>query len=166
MVGFFAGRRFVPIVTAFASVAAGIVAGFVWPPIGQAIQSFGDAIVTMGAIGLILYGFANRMLLLVGLHHILNTFVWFQLGSFTKADGTVVNGDLNRFFAGDPTAGAFMAGWFVVMMFGLPAAAYAIYNAADSKVFPNNSPSTCRRKSMMLCLRDAMTHESPPSAKS
>ncbi|MFM8690752.1 MAG: PTS transporter subunit EIIC, partial [Candidatus Limnocylindrus sp.] len=60
--GFFAGRRFVPIVTAFASVAAGIVAGFVWPPIGAAIQSFGDAIVTMGAIGLILYGFANRML--------------------------------------------------------------------------------------------------------
>ncbi|MEI6270821.1 MAG: PTS transporter subunit EIIC, partial [Chloroflexota bacterium] len=79
----------------------------------------------------ILYGFANRMLLLVGLHHILNTFVWFQLGSFTKADGTVVNGDLNRFFAGDPTAGPFMAGWFVVMMFGLPAAAYAMYQAAD-----------------------------------
>ncbi|MFM7824828.1 MAG: PTS transporter subunit EIIC, partial [Candidatus Limnocylindrus sp.] len=129
--GFFAGRRFVPIVTAFASVAAGIVAGFVWPPIGAAIQSFVDAIVTMGAIGLILYGFANRMLLLVGLHHILNTFVWFQLGSYTKADGTVVTGDLNRFFAGDPTAGPFMAGWFVVMMFGLPAAAYAIYQAAD-----------------------------------
>jgi len=63
--------------------------------------------------------------------HILNTFVWFQLGSFTKADGTVVTGDLNRFFAGDPTAGPFMAGWFVVMMFGLPAAAYAIYQAAD-----------------------------------
>ena len=129
--GFFAGRRFVPIVTALASVGVGIVAAVVWPPIGQAIQSFGDAIVTMGAIGLILYGFANRMLLLVGLHHILNTFVWFQLGSFTKADGTVVNGDLNRFFAGDPTAGPFMAGWFVVMMFGLPAAAYAIYQAAD-----------------------------------
>jgi PTS system N-acetylglucosamine-specific IIC component len=129
--GFFAGRRFVPIITALASVGVGIVAAVVWPPIGAAIQSFGDAIVTMGAIGLILYGFANRMLLLVGLHHILNTFVWFQLGSFTKADGTVVNGDLNRFFAGDPTAGPFMAGWFVVMMFGLPAAAYAIYQAAD-----------------------------------
>ena len=50
-----------------------------------------------------------------------------------KADGTVVNGDLNRFFAGDPNAGAFMAGWFVVMMFGLPAAALAIYRAADKK---------------------------------
>ena len=109
---------------------------------------------------------SNRVLLLVGLHHILNTYFWFQYGDFTKADGTVVHGDLTRFFAGDTSAGIFMAGWFVVMMFGLPAAAYAIYNAADSKVFPNNSPSTCRRKSMMLCLRDAMTHESPPSAKS
>jgi PTS system N-acetylglucosamine-specific IIC component len=129
--GFFAGRRFVPIVTTFASVVAGIVAAVVWPPIGQAIADFGDAIVTMGAIGLVLYGIANRVLLLFGLHHILNTFVWLNLGSFTKADGTVVNGDLTRFFAGDPTAGAFMAGFFVVMMFGLPAAAFAIYQAAD-----------------------------------
>ena len=131
--GFFSGRRAVPIVTAFASVAAGIVAGFIWPPIGQVIQNFGTAIVGMGAIGLILYGLANRMLLLVGLHHILNTYFWFQYGDFTKADGTVVHGDLTRFFAGDTSAGIFMAGWFVVMMFGLPAAAYAIYNAADSK---------------------------------
>jgi PTS system N-acetylglucosamine-specific IIC component len=129
--GFFAGRRFVPIVTALASVVAGIAAAIVWPPIGQAIADFGDAIVTMGAIGLVLYGIANRLLLLFGLHHILNTFVWFNLGSFTKADGTVVNGDLNRFFAGDPAAGAFMAGFFVVMMFGLPAAAFAMYQAAD-----------------------------------
>jgi PTS system N-acetylglucosamine-specific IIC component len=129
--GFFAGRRFVPIVTALTSVVAGIAAAIVWPPIGQAIADFGDAIVTMGAIGLVLYGIANRLLLLFGLHHILNTFVWFNLGSFTKADGTVVNGDLNRFFAGDPAAGAFMAGFFVVMMFGLPAAAYAMYQAAD-----------------------------------
>jgi len=129
--GFFAGRRFVPIVTAFASLAVAIVAGFVWPPIGQLISNLGTWIVGAGAIGLIIYGLANRMLLLVGLHHILNTFFWFQLGEYTKADGTVVTGDLNRFFAGDPTAGAFMAGWFVVMMFGLPAAAYAIYQAAD-----------------------------------
>jgi PTS system N-acetylglucosamine-specific IIC component len=131
--GFFAGRRFVPIVTAFSSVVVGIVAAVIWPPIGQVIQNFGTAIVGMGAIGLILYGLANRMLLLVGLHHILNTYFWFQYGDFTKADGTVVHGDLTRFFAGDHTAGIFMAGWFVVMMFGLPAAAYAIYNAADSK---------------------------------
>lgn len=129
--GFFAGRRFVPIVGSFYALLLGLVAGFVWPPIGNAIQSFGEAIAGIAFFGVLLYAFANRMLLLVGLHHILNTFVWFQLGEFTKADGTVVNGDLNRFFAGDPTAGVFMAGWFVVMMFGLPAAAYAIYKAAD-----------------------------------
>jgi PTS system N-acetylglucosamine-specific IIC component len=130
--GFFAGRRFVPIVGSFYALLLGLVAGFVWPPIGNAIQSFGEAIAGIAFFGVLLYAFANRMLLLVGLHHILNTFVWFQLGEFTKADGTVVNGDLNRFFAGDPTAGVFMAGWFVVMMFGLPAAAYAIYKAADA----------------------------------
>lgn len=130
--GFFAGRRFVPIVGSFYALLLGLVAGFVWPPVGSAILSFGEWFAALGFIGLLIYGFANRMLLLIGLHHILNTFVWFQLGEFTKADGTVVTGDLNRFFAGDPNAGAFMAGWFAVMMFGLPAAAYAIYKAADA----------------------------------
>lgn len=130
--GFFAGRRFVPIVGSFYALLLGLVAGFVWPPVGSAILSFGEWFAALGFIGLLIYGFANRMLLLIGLHHILNTFVWFQLGEFTKADGTVVTGDLNRFFAGDPDAGAFMAGWFAVMMFGLPAAAYAIYRAADA----------------------------------
>ena len=129
--GFFAGRRFVPIVGSFYALVVGLVAGFVWPPIGSVLDKFGVWIVGAGFIGLLLYGLANRLLLLIGLHHILNTYVWFVAGSFTKADGTVVNGDLSRFFAGDPTAGVFMAGWFVVMMFGLPAAAYAIYRAAD-----------------------------------
>ena len=129
--GFFAGRRFVPIVGSFYALVVGLVAGFVWPPIGSVLDKFGVWIVGAGFIGLLLYGLANRLLLLIGLHHILNTYVWFVAGSFTKADGTVVNGDLSRFFAGDPTAGIFMAGWFAVMMFGLPAAAYAIYRAAD-----------------------------------
>lgn len=129
--GFFAGRRFVPIVGSFYALVVGLVAGFVWPPIGSVLDKFGVWIVGAGFIGLLLYGLANRLLLLIGLHHILNTYVWFVAGSFTKADGTVVNGDLSRFFAGDPKAGIFMAGWFAVMMFGLPAAAYAIYRAAD-----------------------------------
>ena len=129
--GFFAGRRFVPIVGSFYALVVGLVAGFVWPPIGSVLDKFGVWIVGAGFIGLLLYGIANRLLLLIGLHHILNTYVWFVAGAFTKADGTVVNGDLSRFFAGDPTAGIFMAGWFAVMMFGLPAAAYAIYRAAD-----------------------------------
>ena len=64
--------------------------------------------------------------IVTGLHHVLNSFVWFVFGSFGDATG-----DLNRFFAGDPAAGGFMAGFFPVMMFGLPAAALAMYHTAD-----------------------------------
>ncbi|MFM8944219.1 MAG: PTS transporter subunit EIIC [Actinomycetota bacterium] len=130
--GFFAGRRFVPIVGSFFALLVGLVAGFVWPPIGAVLEDFGTWIVGAGFIGLLLYGLANRLLLLIGLHHILNTYVWFVAGTFVAADGTEVHGDLSRFFAGDPSAGIFMAGWFAVMMFGLPAAAYAIYRASDA----------------------------------
>jgi PTS system N-acetylglucosamine-specific IIC component len=129
---FFGGRRFVPIVTAFAAIGVGIVAALVWPPIGRGIDQFGDWLVATGAIGAFLYGVANRALLPFGLHHIINTLVWFQFGTFESAGGEVVRGDLNRFFAGDPQAGLFMAGWFFIMMFGLPAAAYAMYREADA----------------------------------
>ena len=67
----------------------------------------------------------NRLLIVTGLHHILNNIAWFIVGDYHGATG-----DLNRFFAGDPTAGAFMAGFFPVMMFGLPAACLAMYRAA------------------------------------
>ena len=128
--GFFAGRRFVPIVGSFYALLVGLLAGFIWPPIGAVLEDFGIWLAGAGFIGLLLYGLANRLLLLIGLHHILNTYVWFVAGSYTVGD-KVVNGDLSRFFAGDPDAGIFMAGWFAVMMFGLPAAAYAIYRASD-----------------------------------
>jgi N-acetylglucosamine PTS system EIICBA or EIICB component len=128
---FFGGRRFVPIVTAFAGLAIGLIAFYIWPPIGRAIDSFGDWIVGAGAFGVFVYGIANRALLPFGLHHIINTLVWFQFGTFTPEGGEAVHGDLTRFFAGDPTAGIFMAGWYFVMLFGLPAAAYAMYRAAD-----------------------------------
>ncbi|HEY8338247.1 MAG TPA: PTS transporter subunit EIIC [Egibacteraceae bacterium] len=128
---FFGGRRFVPIITAFAAIIVGAIAYFVWPPIGGAIESFGNWIVGAGALGAFVYGVANRALIPFGLHHILNTLVWFQFGTFENDAGETVTGDLNRFFAGDPDAGLFMAGWFIVMMFGLPAAAYAMYRAAD-----------------------------------
>ena len=72
----------------------------------------------------------NRLLLVTGLHHILNSLVWFVFGNYTGADGKVVTGDLHRFFAGDPTAGSFMTGFFPIMMFGLPAACLAMYHAA------------------------------------
>jgi PTS system N-acetylglucosamine-specific IIC component len=76
-------------------------------------------------VGLFLYGVLNRLLIITGLHHILNNVVWFIVGDFHGSTG-----DLKRFFAGDPTAGSFMAGFFPVMMFGLPAACLAMYRAA------------------------------------
>jgi glucose-like phosphotransferase system IIB component len=76
-------------------------------------------------LGLFAYGVLNRLLLVTGLHHIINNVAWFVIGDY---QGTT--GDLRRFFAGDPTAGAFMAGFFPVMMFGLPAACLAMYHEA------------------------------------
>lgn len=128
---FFGGRRFVPIITAFAAIAVGFIAYFVWPPIGRVIDDFGDWIVGAGALGAFVYGLANRALLPMGLHHILNALVWFQFGTYTADGGERVTGDLSRYLAGDPEAGLFMAGWFFVMMFGLPAAAFAMYRAAE-----------------------------------
>jgi PTS system N-acetylglucosamine-specific IIC component len=130
---FFGGRRFVPIVTAFAGMIVGLIAFFVWPPIGRAIDSFGDWIIGAGVFGAFVYGVANRALIPLGLHHIINTLVWFQFGTFTTEGGETFQGDLARFFAGDPDAGIFMAGWYFVMLFGLPAAAYAMYRASDAE---------------------------------
>ena len=89
-------------------------------------------------LGLFVYGVLNRLLIVTGLHHILNNIAWFILGDFHGATG-----DLNRFFAGDPTAGAFMTGFFPVMMFGLPAACLAMYHAAR--------PSGARRWAACCC---------------
>ena len=128
---FFGGKRFVPIVTGFTAVALGIVFGYVWPPIQHALDALGHWLIGAGGLGLFLYGTLNRLLLVTGLHHVLNSLVWFVFGSFTDpATGKVIAGDLHRFFAGDPTAGAFMTGFFPVMMFGLPAACLAMYRNA------------------------------------
>ncbi|SEH43924.1 N-acetylglucosamine-specific PTS transporter subunit IIBC [Selenomonas sp. KH1T6] len=129
--GFFGGRRFVPIVTAVASLMAGIVFGGVWGPCQMFIQGVGEWIIGAGAMGAFIYGVLNRLLIPVGLHHILNSFIWFVFGEYTNpVTGVVATGDLNRFFAGDPSAGVFMAGFFPMMMFGLPAVALAMYRAA------------------------------------
>ncbi len=128
--GFFGGRRFVPIVTALAALVLGVIFGFIWTPVQNAINALGTSIVSLGALGTGIYGFLNRLLIPLGLHHILNSYVWFQLGNFTSK-GTVVHGDLNRYFAGDPTAGNFMAGFFPIMMFGLPAACLAMIRHAN-----------------------------------
>ncbi len=127
---FFGGKRFVPIVTGFSLLLAGVVLGFIWSPVQQAIDVLGHWLLGAGSLGLFLYGVLNRLLIVTGLHHILNSLVWFVFGSFTDPTGKVAAGDLWRFFAGDPTAGRFMAGFFPVMMFGLPAACLAMYRNA------------------------------------
>ena len=127
---FFGGRRFVPIATGLDAVALGVAFGVVWPPIQHGIDALGQWLIDAGGLGLFVYGTLNRLLIVTGLHHVLNSLVWFVFGSFEAASGMVASGDLNRFFAGDPAAGRFMAGFFPVMMFGLPAAALAMYHAA------------------------------------
>ncbi|MFH8485472.1 PTS transporter subunit EIIC [Streptomyces longisporoflavus] len=128
--GFFNGRRLVPIIMAFVGLVFAGLCVWIWPPIGDGLTSFSKWLVDLGWLGSGIFGVANRALLTVGLHQFLNTFVWFQFGDFEKPDGTMVHGDINRFLAGDPTAGQFTSGFFPIMMFALPAAALAITHAA------------------------------------
>ena len=130
--GFFGGKRFVPIASGFAMLLAGLLLGLVWPPVQQGIDAVGHWLIDAGEIGLFIYGTLNRLLIVTGLHHILNSLTWFVFGSFPDplVAGKIATGDLNRFFAGDPAAGRFMTGFFPVMMFGLPAACLAMYRQA------------------------------------
>lgn len=128
--GFFSGKRLVPIMTGLFMLAIAWIAGFVWPFIQSGIDAFGHVISESGSAGQFIYGVLNRGLIPLGLHHVMNSYFWFGFGEFTNAAGTVFTGDLNRFFAGDPTAGVFMTGFFPVMMFGLPSAALAMYITA------------------------------------
>lgn len=131
--GFFGGRRFVPIVTSFWTLVGGVIVGYVWPHIQDGINAFGNTVANAGAIGAFVFGVLNRLLIPFGLHHVLNSLFWFQFGSFTNAAGKVITGDLNRFFALDPTAGTYMTGFFPIMMFGLPAACLAMITAAKKE---------------------------------
>ncbi|WP_407552797.1 PTS transporter subunit EIIC [Streptomyces sp. Pv4-95] len=128
--GFFNGRRLVPILMSFVGLVFAVLCLWVWQPVGDALTSFSEWLTDLDWVGSGLFGVANRALLVIGLHQFLNTFVWFQFGSFTEPDGTVVHGDVNRFLAGDPTAGQFTSGFFPIMMFALPAAALAIAHCA------------------------------------
>ena len=128
--GFFAGKRFVPIVTAFAAMLTGIVLSFIWPPVGNIIMAAGNMAANENpSLAASLYGVVERSLLPFGLHHIWNAPFFFQMGSFTAADGTIVHGDITRFFKGDVTAGI-LGGGFLFKMWGLPAAAIAIWHCA------------------------------------
>ncbi|MBA4860413.1 PTS transporter subunit EIIC [Streptomyces sp. PSKA54] len=128
--GFFNGRRLVPIIMAFVAIVFAALCLWIWPPIGAGLESFSDWLSDLGAWGAGVFGIANRALLVVGLHQFLNVPIWFQFGSYTKPDGQVVHGDINMFLAGDPNAGQFTSGFFPIMMFALPAAALAITHCA------------------------------------
>ncbi|MER8102755.1 PTS transporter subunit EIIC [Kitasatospora sp. NPDC094016] len=128
--GFFNGRRLVPIIMAFLGTLLGVVMGLIWGPIGTGLTHASDWLTGLGSVGAGVYGVANRALIPVGMHQFLNTFFQQQVGSFTDPTGHTWTGDIPRFFHGDPTAGQFMSGFFPIMMFGLPAAAIAIAHAA------------------------------------
>ena len=149
--GFFGGKRFVPIITAISAIGVGVLSGYFWHFAQSGIDAFSNAIIDLNEVGTFIYGTLNRLLIPLGLHHILNSVFWFQLGEYThikEGVEVVANGDLHRFFAGDKTAGIYMSGFYVVMMFGLPAMAFAIYL---------NTPKDYRKKAGAILLGVAFT---------
>lgn len=121
---FFSGKRLVPIMTSIAMLLVSVVLFFVWPAIFSGLVGFGIVMTKMGAFGAAAYGFFNRLLIPVGLHHALNAVFWFDLAGIN---------DIGNFWAGTGikgVTGMYQAGFFPVMMFGLPAAGFAIYQTA------------------------------------
>ena len=131
--GFFGGRRFVPIVVSVTCLFLAFAMSYLYPFFDAGLTGLGKFIGGSGALGAFVYGFANRMLIPLGLHHIPNSYVWFLYGDYQTPDGHVVTGELTRFAAGDPTAGIFTSGFYPVLMFGLPAAALAMIHVANKK---------------------------------
>jgi PTS system glucose-specific IIC component len=129
--GFFAGKRSVPIITSFAVIFVGAILSFIWPPIGNGINAFSHwAVHEQPAIAFTIYGIVERALIPFGLHHVWNVPFFFQAGDYTDpATGSTVHGEIARFIAGDPTAGH-MTGGYLFKMWGLPAAAIAMWHAA------------------------------------
>lgn len=129
--GFFAGKRFVPIVTALAAIVVGTILSIIWPPIGSAIDAFsrwGSS--ENPAAAFTLYGVVERALIPFGLHHIWNVPFFFEVGQYVDpATGEVIRGEIHRYTAGDPTAGN-LAGGYLFKMWGLPAAALAMWQCA------------------------------------
>ncbi|MFD2612327.1 glucose-specific PTS transporter subunit IIBC [Paenibacillus gansuensis] len=134
--GFFAGKRFVPIITAASALILGIVMTIVWPPIQQFLNYFSHSMIDANrTLAALIFGIIERSLIPFGLHHIFYSPFWFEFGEYTNKAGQLVRGDQKIFFEqlkdGVPfTAGTFMTGKFPFMMFGLPAAALAMYHEA------------------------------------
>lgn len=128
--GFFGGKRLVPILTGWASMLLGVAMTFLWPPVQGAIRVLSDAVAYgQPTVATFVYGVVERLLLPFGLHHIWNVPFFFEIGSFVDGAGKTVHGDITRFFAGDPAAGI-LSGGFLFKMWGLPAAALAIWRSA------------------------------------
>lgn len=134
--GFFAGKRFVPIATAFFALFLGVILHFVWPTVQIGMNSLSYLLVDSNrTLAAFIFGVIERALIPFGLHHIFYSPFWFEFGQYTNAAGQLVRGDQQIFFAqirdgAELTAGTFMTGKFPFMMFGLPAAALAIYHCA------------------------------------
>jgi PTS system N-acetylglucosamine-specific IIC component len=124
---FFSGKRLVPIMTAVSMLVVSLALFFIWPVIYTGLVSFGETIAKLGALGAGLYGFFNRLLIPTGLHHALNSVFWFDVAGIN---------DIGNFWASKGTKGVtgmYQAGFFPVMMFGLPAAALAMVHTAKTK---------------------------------
>ncbi|MGE8203337.1 N-acetylglucosamine-specific PTS transporter subunit IIBC [Heyndrickxia sp. NPDC080065] len=124
---FFSGKRLVPIMTAVSMIVVSVILFFVWPVVYTGLVSFGEAISKLGPVGAGIYGFFNRLLIPTGLHHALNSVFWFDVAGID---------DIRNFWASKGTkgiTGMYQAGFFPVMMFGLPAAALAMYHTAKTK---------------------------------
>lgn len=130
--GFFGGRRFVPIVVSLAALLIGFGMSYLYPLFDTGLTGIAQFIGGSGALGAFVYGFVNRMLIPLGLHHIVNTYIWFLYGEFTT-NGTTYTGELTRFANGDREAGRLTAGFYPILMFGLPGAALAMIHAARAR---------------------------------
>lgn len=134
---FFSGKRLVPIMTSAAMIVVSVILFFLWPAVYSGLVAFGTGISSLGFVGAGIYGFFNRLLIPVGLHHALNSVFWFDVANIN---------DIGNFWAGTGTkgiTGMYQAGFFPIMMFGLVGAAIAIYQTAK----PENKKSVA---SLML----------------
>lgn len=129
---YFSGKRYVPIMTTIWAIAVGTLVGILWPHMQKFIDTMGNS-ASHSSMGPFLFGFFNRLLIPLGLHQVINSIFFHQLGSFTPPNGQVVTGDYFRFLAGDPTAGVFLSGFYPIMMFGIPGALFAMYVSAKQE---------------------------------
>ncbi|WP_175074235.1 PTS transporter subunit EIIC [Terribacillus sp. AE2B 122] len=133
MFAFFSGEKFPITVIIFTMVLVAGLMSLLWPFAQMGIDAFSRTLMDLGAVGVFIFGFLNRFLLPFGLHHVLNTYVYFGLGEYTTSSGEVVTGEITRFLSGDPMAGFFIGGFYITMLFGVPAIALAITKAARYK---------------------------------